>query len=106
MTETTSTTKIDKLLIQLLSGATDRDADTPKRREKGAARFDKAYLGIVAYVSKLEKDLAAYKANTAVMQGLAKQQNAMIKAQLSDLKALDKENARLERALLAEENKR
>ena len=98
MTETTNTTKIDKLLIQLLSGATDRDADTPKRREKGAARFDKAYLGIVAYVSKLEKDLAAYKANTAVLQGLAKQQNATIKLLRSDLNDQDKEIARLMKA--------
>mgnify|MGYP000647435431 CR=1 FL=1 len=64
-----NTTKIDNLLRSLLSGAQDRDADTPKRRERGAARFDKAYLGIVAYVSKLEKDLAAYKASNAALVG-------------------------------------
>lgn len=91
----TNTTKIDKLLIQLLSGATDRDADTPKRREKGAARFDKAYLGIVAYVSKLEKDLAAYKASNAIQLNLAKQQNATIKLLRSDLKDQDKVVARM-----------
>lgn len=65
----TNTTKIDNLLRSLLSGAQDRDADTPKRRERGAARFDKAYIGIVAYVSKLEKDLAAYKASNAALVG-------------------------------------
>lgn len=102
----TNTTKIDNLLRSLLSGAQDRDADTPKRRERGAARFDKAYLGIVAYVSKLEKDLGAYKANAAVMQGLAKQQNATIRERNALLKKQDKEIARLERALVAEERKR
>lgn len=69
MNDTTTNTKIVRLLRTLLSGATDRDADTPKRREKGAARFDKAYIGIVAYVSKLEKDLAAYKASNAALVG-------------------------------------
>jgi len=80
MTTTTTTTKIDKLLTQLLSGATDRDADTPKRREKGAARFDKAYTGIVAYVSKLEADVKAYRASGDLARELAKQQAATIKA--------------------------
>lgn len=88
---TTKTTKIDALLIQLLSGATDRDADTPKRREKGAARFDKAYLGIVAYVSKLEKDLAAYKTTCTLQQAIVGQQAKTVKAQ-------DKEIARLMKA--------
>ena len=67
MNDSTNNSKITVLLRSLLSGATDRDADTLKRREKGAARFDKAYLGIVAYVSKLEKDLAAYKASNAAL---------------------------------------
>lgn len=98
MNDSTNNSKITVLLRSLLSGATDRDADTLKRREKGAARFDKAYLGIVAYVSKLEKDLAAYKANTAVLQGLAKQQNATIKLLRSDLNDQDKEIARLMKA--------
>lgn len=75
-----NTTKIDKLLIQLLSGATDRDADTPKRREKGAARFDKAYAEIVAYVSKLEADVKAYRASGDLARELAKQQAETIKA--------------------------
>lgn len=90
-----NTTKIDKLLIQLLSGATDRDADTPKRREKGAARFDKAYLGIVAYVSKLEKDIAAYKESNGLLGADVKATRAVTKALTSDLKKQDKEIARL-----------
>lgn len=91
MTETTKTTKIDTLLLRLLSGSQDRDADTPKRREKGAARFDKAYLGIVAYVSKLEKDLAAYKASNGIL-------TSDIKILRRNIKEQDKEIARLMKA--------
>lgn len=86
-----NTTKIDNLLRSLLSGAMDRDADTPKRREKGAARFDKAYLGIVAYVSKLEKDLAAYKASNGIL-------TSDIKILRRNIKEQDKEIARLMKA--------
>ena len=95
MNDSTNNSKITVLLRSLLSGATDRDADTLKRREKGAARFDKAYLGIVAYVSKLEKDLAAYKASHTVASGLAKQQIATLR---TTLKEQDKEIARLMKA--------
>lgn len=44
-----NTKKIDNLLRSLLSGAQDRDADTPKRRERGAARFDKADVPLGAW---------------------------------------------------------
>lgn len=75
-----NTTKIDNLLRSLLSGAQDRDADTPKRRERGAARFDKAYAEIIAYVAKLEADVKAYRASGDLARELAKQQAATIKA--------------------------
>lgn len=98
MNDSTNNSKITVLLRSLLSGATDRDADTLKRREKGAARFDKAYLGIVAYVSKLEKDLAAYKTSNGALQQTAKVQNAVVKRLGGELREQDKEIARLMKA--------
>ena len=98
----TNTTKIDNLLHRFLSRKPRTVTRTPKRRRRGAARFDKAYLGIVAYDVEAGEGPRRVQGERRRHAGLAKQQNATIRERNATEKR-DKEIARLERALVAEE---